>query len=352
MLRQFLSGLMLMLVGAASPALAANGTMDEMTAAISRGDFKDITSVLVMKNGEIVYEHYFGPGGPQYLNNTRSATKSITSMAVGAAIEQGAFAGVDDKVMPLFGVYAPIKHMNDTKQDIRLKDLLTMSSAFDCNDNDQTTPGYEDKMHEREDWTRFALDLPTMPGWTRDSTGLGPFRYCTAGTFLAGQAIEMAVGQSLDDFVDAALFTPLGVTKYEWYRSPMGEEQAGGGLELTSRDLMKFGQLALQDGVWHGRRLLPEGWVKESTTPHRVVSDVQSYGYQWWIGDFFSATTGLVHKAFYMAGNGGSKIAVFKDMDMVVVITAERYNTPGMHQQSNDLLQHYILPAFELGAVH
>jgi len=351
MLRQFMSGLMLMLVGAATPALA-NGTMDEMTAAISRGDFKDITSVLVRKNGDIVYERYFGNGKPDYLNNTRSATKSITSMAVGAAIEQGAFSGVDDPVMPLFHVYDPIKNLNDDKKDIRLKDLLTMSSAFDCNDNDQTTPGYEDKMHEQQDWTRFALDLPTMPGWSRDGKGLGPFRYCTVGTFLTGQAIEMALGQSLDDFVDAALFTPLGVKKYEWYRSPIGEEQAGGGLELTSRDLMKFGQLALEDGVWHGRRLLPEGWIAESTKPHRKVSETQSYGYQWWIGEFFSATTGLVHKSYYMAGNGGSKVAVFEDMGLVVVITAEHYNTPGMHQQSNDLLQRYILPAYEVGAVH
>ncbi|WP_333697852.1 serine hydrolase [Kordiimonas lacus] len=351
MMRQFLSGLIAVL-GFASAALANNGTMDEMTAAISRGDYKDITSVLVLKDGKIVYERYFGQGGPQYLNNTRSATKSITSMAVGAAIEQGGFSSVDDKVMPFFRVYDPIKHLNDTKKDIRLKDLLTMSSALDCNDNDQTTPGYEDKMHQEQDWTRFVLDLPTMPGWSRDASGLGPFRYCTAGSFLAGQAIEMAVGQSLDDFIDAALFTPLGITRYEWYRSPMGEEQAGGGLELTSRDLMKFGQLALQNGVWNGRRLLPEGWITESTTAHRKVSDVQSYGYHWWIGDFFSATTGLVHKGYYMAGNGGSKVAAFEDMDMVVVITAERYNTPDMHQQSNDLLQGYILPAFELGAVH
>lgn len=351
MVRYFILALFLVVAGAFGPA-QANGTMVEMAAAIKRGDFKDITSVLVMKKGDIVYEQYFGAGGPQYLNNTRSATKSITSMAVGAAIEQGAFTGVDDMVMPLFRVYDPIKNLNDTKLDIRLKDLLTMSSAFDCNDNDQTTPGYEDKMHQVQDWTRFVLDLPTMPGWTRDATGLGPFRYCTAGTFLAGQAIEMAAGQSLDEFVDAALFTPLGVTRYEWYRSPIGEEQAGGGLELTSRDLLKFGQLALQDGVWHGRRLLPKGWIKESTTAHRTVSDVQSYGYQWWIGDFFSATTGLVHKSFYMSGNGGNKVVVFADLELVVVITAQRYNTPGMHQQSDDLLQGYILPAFELGAVH
>lgn len=330
----------------------ANGTMDEMAAAVDRGDFKDITSILVQKDGKLVYERYFGNGGPQYLANTRSVTKTVTSLALGAAMEQGAFPSVQEPVWPLFRVYEPIANMNAVKGDIRLKDLLTMSSALDCNDNDQTTPGYEDHMHERDDWTRFVLDLPTMPGWSRDGDGLGPFRYCTAGVFLVGQAIEMAVGQSLDDFVQGALFAPLGIEKYEWYRSPIGEEQAGGGLLMTVRDLTKLGQLALNGGTWNGRRILKDGWVMESTHAHRQATESQGYGYLWWVQDFYSATTGLVHKAYYMAGNGGSKVAVFEDMGLVVTITAERYNTAGMHDQSNDLIQGYILPAFEAGAIH
>lgn len=333
-------------------AARSNATMDEMAAAIDRGDFKDITSVLVLKNGELVFERYFGEGARNRLNNTRSVTKTVANLALGVAIEQGVFENADAKVMPFFRAYDPIQNMTADKADIRLKDLMTMSSAFDCNDNDQTTPGYEDKMHATDEWTRFVLDLPTMPGWSRDASGLGPFRYCTAGVFLLGQAIEMAAGRSLDEFTHDALFRPLGIEKYEWYRSPIGEEQAGGGLLLTSRDLVKLGQLALQDGVWNARRLLPESWMAESTKPYRHATEVQDYGYLWWIRDFTSATTGLVHKGYYMAGNGGSKVAVFNDMNMVVVITAERYNTTGMHQQSNDLIQRYILPAFELGVIN
>lgn len=335
----------------ATPAFA-NGLMTDMEAAIARGDFQNITSVVVSKRGQVVFERYFGPGGPDYLANTRSATKTVTSLALGAAMEQAAFRSIEDRVVPLFRAYDPIGNPSSAKSDIRLKDLLTMSSALDCNDNDQTTPGYEDHMHEREDWTRFVLDLPVMPGWQRDKQGLGPFRYCTAGTFLLGQAIEMAVGRSLDDFVASALFTPLGIEKYEWYRSPIGEEQSGGGLLLSARSLMKLGQLALDRGMWNGRRLLPKGWIAESVKAHRKATETQDYGYLWWIADFKSATTDRAHKAWYMAGNGGSKVAVFDDMGMVVVITAEHYNRRGMHQQSRDILEKYILPAFEAGVVH
>lgn len=337
---------------AATLPVQADGIIDELADEIDRGTYKDITSVLVMKDGEMVYERYFGNGGTMYPNNTRSATKTVTSMALGAAIQQGAFESVEDRIWPLFEIYEPVENPSPLKEDIRLKDLLTMSSALDCNDSDQTTPGYEDKMHEQDDWTNFVLDLPVMPGWSRDGTGLGPFRYCTAGTFLLGQAIELAVGQNLDAFVDAALFGPLEVEFREWYRSPIGEEQAGGGLLLYSRDLMKLGALALNDGMWNRRRLLPEGWIEESTKAYRRPSELEGYGYQWWLRDFTSVTTGLVHPAFFMSGNGGNKVAVFKDLDMVVVITAERYGTRGMHQQSTEIIQDYVLPAFEVGAVH
>jgi CubicO group peptidase (beta-lactamase class C family) len=346
-----MSALAALVLLAALP-VRANGFMDKMEADIEAGLLQDITSVLVMKRGAMVYERYFGAGGPAYPNNTRSATKTVTSLALGAAIRQGAFSGADDRVMPLFTPYAPFANSSPLKEDIRLRDLLTMSSALDCNDSDSTTPGYEDRMHEQDDWTRFVVDLPVMQGWGRDRDGLGPFRYCTAGTFLLGQAIERASGQSLDTFVDDALFTPLGIQYRQWYRSPTGEEQAGGGLLLYSRDLLKLGRLALQDGVWNNRRILPEGWIAESTKPYRQPRPHQGYGYQWWLQPFTSVTTGLSHAAFYMSGNGGNKVAVFKDLNMVVVITAERYNTPGMHEQTSRMLQDYILPAFEVGVVN
>ncbi|WP_262691885.1 serine hydrolase domain-containing protein [Kordiimonas aestuarii] len=336
----------------APAAHAANGTTEELVRAIGEGTFKDITSVLVAKDGKIVEEYYFGDGGPQMLNDTRSVTKTLTSMAVGAAVYQGALEGEDEAVFQLFGDRAPHGNMDPLKRSITVRDLLTMSSALDCDDSDSASAGYEDKMHERDDWTSFVLGLPVEENYSRDADGLGSFRYCTAGVFLLGQALERATGLSVDDFVRGAIFRPLTIEEYKWYRSPTGEEQTGGGLRMKSRDLWKLAELARADGVWNGRRILPKGWMAKSTKPQRVVNELRSYGYLWWLQDFKSATTGKKHPAYYMSGNGGNKVVVVPGLKLVAVITATAYNTPGMHDQSTDIIERYILPAYEHGAVH
>lgn len=333
-------------------AFASNGTTDALVQAIGDGTFKGITSVLVAKNGKILEEYYFGDGGPDVLNDTRSVTKTLTGMAVGAAIYQGALESEDEKVFQFFGDHAPHRHMSDAKRDITVRDLMTMSSALDCDDGDSTSAGYEDKMHEVPDWTSFVLDLPEEADYSRDADGLGPFRYCTAGVFLLGQVLERATGLDVDDFIAGALFRPLSITDYEWFRSPTGEEQTGGGLRLKSRDLWQLAELARADGVWHGRRVWPKGWTAKSTGPQRQVSENRSYGYLWWLREFTSGTTGQKYPAYFMAGNGGNKVIVVPSLKLVSVITATNYNQRGMHEQTTDMFERYILPAHERGVVH
>src|SRR5262249_22019980 len=149
--------------------------------AVVRGDFPKTSAVLIVKAGNLVYEQYFGDRGPEVLNDTRSATKSVTSLAVGLAIADGRIASARQPAFALLKDMAPFKNDTADKQAITIEDLLTMSSALDCNDDDDASPGNEDRMHEQQDWTRWAVDLPTMPGYKRDAGGLGPNRYCTVG---------------------------------------------------------------------------------------------------------------------------------------------------------------------------
>jgi CubicO group peptidase (beta-lactamase class C family) len=348
-LRTLLAALM---VAAAPPAFASNGTTEALVQAIGEGTFPGVTSVLIAKEGKILEEYYFGDGGPEVLNNTRSVTKTLTGMAVGAAIYQGALESEEEKVFQFFGDHAPHQHMSDAKRAITVRDLLTMSSALDCDDGDSQSAGYEDKMHETENWTSFVLDLPEEADYSRDADGLGPYRYCTAGVFLLGQVLSRATGLSVDDFMASALFRPLGIDALEWYRSPTGEEQTGGGLRLRSRDLWKLAELARADGVWNGRRLWPKGWAEKSTKASRQVNELRSYGYLWWLADFKSGTTGKKYPAYFMSGNGGNKVIVVPSLKLVSVITATNYNQPGMHEQTTDMFERYILPAYERGVVH
>ncbi|MEM5518810.1 serine hydrolase [Henriciella sp. AS95] len=305
------------------------------------------TSILVMQSDDVLLEMYPGDGAPDLLNNTRSATKTVVAMAVGAAIEDGYFKSVDDKVWPLLEDKAPEGAGDALTHEMTLRDLMTMSSALHCNDSEDT-PGNENYMHEQEVWLPWALSLPSSPGWSRDESGLGPWRYCTVGSFLVGQAIEAASGVKVDEYVRQKIFEPLNIEDYEWFYSPGGEVQTGGGLELTARDLAKLGKLLTDGGVWKGEQVLPAEWVDEMMTVHRRRSDGKGYGYLIWQQEH-ETSCGPVD-AWFMSGNGGNRVLSLKSLDAVVVLTRQAYNTRGMHQQTDDLLEDYIIPPLTCAA--
>jgi len=154
--------------------------------------------------------------------------------------------------------------------------------------------------------------------------------------------MEKATHTKLADFAAKNFFDPLGIQHVQWNYSPLGLAMGGGGLRLESRDLLKLGQLYLDGGTWHGKRIVSESWVKSSTVPHVQIDEQTMYGYLWWLKDFKAGERSW--SAYYMSGNGGNKVAVFPQLGMVVVITSTNYNTKGMHEQTERLLTEYILP--------
>jgi CubicO group peptidase (beta-lactamase class C family) len=262
---------------------------------------------------------------------------------VGEAIDEGAIGSVASPAFDLLADLAPLKNDTPLKRMITVEDLLTMSSALDCDDDVDSSPGNEDRMHEQKDWTRWAADLPTKPNYARDATGRGPFSYCTAGAFLLGQIVQRATRTPVDRYVEEKLFSPLGITKWEWSRSPTGEVMTGGGLLLRSRDLAKLAWMLVGNGRWRGRDVVSPDWVKAEMTARRRANPEQDYGYLFWQRTY--ATACGKTSGWYMAGNGGNAIVVLKDLDAAVVVTRENYNAHGMHQQTVDLLERYVLPA-------
>jgi CubicO group peptidase (beta-lactamase class C family) len=333
-------------ISPAASALSAE-RLQAMETAIRSGEFQKITSVLVARHGKLAYEVYFNGFDADNLMDTRSATKTITSMLIGIAVDKKLLSGVDFRVWPMFADKAP-QHRDPRKDQITVEDLLTMSSLLECDDNNDFSSGNEERMYVTEDWTRFVLDLPIrgFPSWVpkpKDSPYGRSFSYCTAGVFLLGRVLERSAKMPVPEFANKNLFSPLGIEKAAWKFSAMGEAQTGGGLGLRSRDLLKLGQLYLNGGTWNGERLISESWVKNSTQPHARVDEQTEYGYLWWLKTF--STGGKSYPAYFMSGNGGNKVAVFPNLDMVVVITSTNYNTKGMHQQTEKLLTDYVLAA-------
>lgn len=328
---------------------AEKPSIEDITASVANGEFKKITSVMVSRDGKILYEHYF-TGDTKTPRNTRSATKTIASMLVGLAIEDGKLSGVNATILPYLKQHLPLQNPDPRKNQITVEDLMTMSTALECDDENQYSRGNEERMYLIEDWVQFYLDLPIqgypewMPKPSKSPYGRN-FRYCTAGVTTLGEVLQNATGEKLQDYAQRRLFTPLGIENPQWQFSPLGLAQAGGGLSLRSRELWLLGQLYLDGGKFHDKQLLTKSWIEQSTHAHASVDadGGVEYGYLWWLMQFPVGNT--VWKSYAMNGNGGNTVQVFPEQRAVVVITTENFNERQPHLLTIKLLTQKILPA-------
>jgi CubicO group peptidase (beta-lactamase class C family) len=322
--------------------------LGQMEQAIKAGDFKAITSVLIARHGKLAYEHYFDSDGIDGFRNTRSATKTITGMLIGAAIDRHLIPSVDAHVLDYLKDRLPIENPDARKDKITIEDFLTMSSLLECDDENSFSRGNEERMYLVEDWAKFTLDLPIrgFPDWEtkpKDSPYGRSWSYCTAGPTTLGVVLERAVKRPVPDFAREVLFAPLGITSVKWQFQPLGTAMTGGGLELRSRDLFKLGQLYLDGGAWSEHRILSAEWVEKSLRAHANAREDTDYGYLWWLQTFHFHARSL--RSYGMYGTGGNKVLVFPDEALVVVITTTNYHVQGASALTDKLIVDYVLEA-------
>jgi CubicO group peptidase (beta-lactamase class C family) len=336
----------------ATPADAglSEAKLHSLSTAVRSAEFKKIGSILVARHGKLVFEDYV-EGDESTLRDTRSATKSITSILVGLALQGKKLSGVDAKVLALLPDRAKrLQNPDPRKGQITIEDFLTMSSPLECDDWNDASRGNEERMYLVEDWAQFILDLP-IRGRMRVGEQVEPptygrnFSYCTGGVFVLSEILEKVTGTRTDRYAQQKLFEPLGITNVQWVFSPLNIPQTGGGLRMTSRDLLKIAQLYVDGGRWQGHQLVDEAWVHSSTRPHACIDETTEYGYLWWLKSFQSE--GKTYPAFFMSGNGGNKVVVVPQLDLAAVITSTNYGTQGMHQQTEKILTDYVLAAVE-----
>jgi CubicO group peptidase (beta-lactamase class C family) len=304
------------------------------------GELGRVTSLLVSRGGELLLEEYAEGRDSETRHNTRSATKTVTGMLVGIAVDQGLLT-VDAPVLDFFPELRPTAEPDPRKDAITVEDFLTMSSLLECDDTNSFSRGNEERMYLVEDWARFTLDLPIrgFPEWNNrpeDSPYGRSFSYCTAGIVTLGPLLERATGMSVESFCDRHLFGPLGITAPVWQHTPTGHAMTGGGLGLRSRDLLALGQLYADRGRADGVQVLSEDWVGRSTRPHAEVDDDTEYGYLWWLRSYDVA--GRRCAAHYMAGAGGSRVLVVPELELVVVVTAATFGDRRAHAYTDELV--------------
>jgi CubicO group peptidase (beta-lactamase class C family) len=311
-------------------------------------------AVLVVRNGALVYERYFTGADEKWgepigavahdagkLHDVRSVTKSIVSLGIGIAIERGLIASVDVPVFSLFPEYADLR--TPEKEKTTLQHLLTMSAGFAWNENvPYSDPrNSEVQMFTATDPIRHVLSQPlaTPPGRV--------YNYNGGLTMLLAAAVKKATGRPFDQFLQEALFDPLGITQVEWLRDRHGDPWPASGLRLRPRDLARIGQLVLLRGAWQGKQIVPAAWIDQSITPQINGEGLFYYGYQWWLGRTMVAREDVSWAS--AVGWGGQRMFVVPSKGLVVVVHAGLYRGPIFQGLvGSTVLNGYVLPALQL----
>lgn len=311
----------------------------ELKAKADADIFKNITSIVVLKNGKILIEEYFNNANRNTLHDVRSVGKSFASTVAGIAVGEGFLKNENQTLKEFYNLKAYANYSPE-KENIALKDLLTMSSVFEGNDDDWQSAGHEEKMYPTKNWVEFTLDLPVDSTQAKDE-----WHYFTAGVVLLGDILNQIVPGGLEKYADEKLFKPLGITQYKWQYTPQKVANTAGGIRMNTLDFAKYGQLYKNKGKWNGKQILPKEWVNKTFTRHKTIPSRENefYGYLFWNKKY--NVNGKEYETFYCAGNGGNKIFIFKDQPLVVVITATAFNAPYSHSQVDKMIEDFILPA-------
>ncbi len=296
--------------------------LDTLTKKLGAGQFGRITSLLIVRNGYLVYEEYFRGIKRDSLVQIYSCTKSIVSALIGIAIYDGKIPDVNVSLLDYLDGYECFpKNCHDSlfREALTLEHLLTMTAGFEW---DEMNVPYGNALNSynqmvgSDDWIQFTLNRPIVakPGTV--------FNYNTGLSGLMAIVLQNVSGWRVDYYAQAKLFKYIGIDTFEWRKSPTGIPITGSGLKLRPRDMAKFGWLYSQNGVWDGDTIVPESWINASIHPHCVLSGDKAYGYQWWMVRVTDDQNNPIDMP-YALGYGGQHIFVPKGFDLVIVVTAD-----------------------------
>ena len=333
--------------------------LEDMMNAIGRGEFPVIDSIAIVSQGMLVFDEtvrtqlddkdgWVGNGNLS-MHAQFSASKSIASILVGIAIDLGDISGADVPYLSLFD-YPSYDNWDERKNQITLKHVLTMRLGLQW---DEWSVPYGDPnnavvrfFNQHHDYSKGLLDLPmeTDPG--------ARFAYNTVASVSLGQAVQNRSPLTCADFLRTYLLDPLRITRINWVETPTGLPDLGGGLYLYARDMVKFGQMYMDDGRWNGQQIVSSTWVAASiqtytelawTEPDTRDWKVDGYGYQWWTGHFEHDGQDL--SSFAARGWGQQTVMVIPDLELVIAVNSNDYEGPpdGVNQVFG-LIDRFLLP--------
>ncbi|MCW8925727.1 MAG: beta-lactamase family protein [Xanthomonadales bacterium] len=341
----------------ASPLAAQQ--FDGLSSAIEQGDFGNLKAVIVSQHGEIIYEDYFRGSQADDLHQVQSVTKSVGSALIGIAHRQGKIE-LDQRLEYYFSdLYDLSQTAYQGKADITVEHILQQRHgvAWDEESTDYRNPQNSARqMIESGDWYQYFLTRPM------DAEPGEKFTYSSGASTLMSRLLRVSTGMATEEFAMQELFAPLEIDQVHWevysedgpgtglmqWPGPDHDVPLGFSLWLKARDMLKFGELYLNGGVYNGQRILDQSWIEASWTKYSNSENSDyfpepgwGHGYQWWIANI-DDTLGRSWDIFFASGWGSQVIFVVPELDLVVVTTADNYNYNGPDVDA--LLLGWILP--------
>jgi len=268
---------------------------------------QNIHQLTIIRNNQTVLNADFYPYSSQYLHDLASVTKSFTSLLIGIAIDKGFLKDENEPVLKLF---REITSHNPLLDSLKIKDLLTMRSGFNCS-GEGGEKALSD-MRKSKDWVKFIFDLPmtSKPGDT--------FSYCSCNFYLLGEIICRATHLTPQEVANKYLFTPLQILDSKWLANSKGINHGWGDLFLYPADMTKIGKLVLDKGKWQDKQIVSEQWINKSLKTFTRLPGDKGYGYGWWTND----------KVGYCeaAGRGRQTISVIPSKNMIVTMLGGEFD--------------------------
>ena len=312
---------------------------------------KEVHSILIIKNGKLVFEEYFQghkfdfSGSNHHgnvvnfsmntIHNQASVTKSFTSALVGLAIDKGNISSVNEKVYDYFPEYSELR--DEQKDKMTIEHLLSMTSGFEWNEGEYQ---YSDNRNDLIQMWNVSDPLRHLMSKSLVAEPGTQFYYNSGCTILLGEIVKRATGTNADMFSKVFLFQPLGISQFQWIHFSNGVLFASGDLQVRPRDMAKLGYLFLNDGKWQGKQVLSSSWIQKSAESYINVNSIWKYGYQWWIRSY--TINSQIIDSYSARGWGGQTIIVFPSLNVVMVLTGGNYTT---YEPVNDVLQLYLIPS-------
>ncbi len=296
-------------------------------------EIASLRSLLIQQHGEFLGESYLKGRSPNRPFNIKSASKSIIGLLVGIAVEEGFIASIEEPIGTYFPDYFE-ENPNPKKEQITIRNLLSMQAGLAS-----TSSGNYGAWVLSKDWVKYTLDQDFV------SEIDGRMVYSTGTSHLLSVIIAKASGMNTKAFAEKYLFDPLNITVGGWDRDPQGNYMGGNNLALKPSDMLKIGQMLMDEGVYEGQQIIPLAWIIDSFKTYTYSNyNPYGYGYQWW-----NKKTGK-YTTLFAWGHGGQYIMMIPELDAVVVMTSSVTSESQRRTYKRPvfvLLEDYIIPFLE-----